>query len=370
MLSAMPASQSAPDLERLRDALRQATTLANSLLRAGGVGELLRMAASAGSVLGGGPAVVLSLEPGSSELRVEEAEGIERRLSTAFRFDASGGLAAELWERVARAEDPPRLSRALQTELGFRAPVIQPLGTPSTLRGVWAADVRALGPLAELLAASLRQFGVSVAASLAAVETRAPGKDGGIDLLTGLHDRPYAESYLHRELARAKRYREPLSLVLIDLDRFDDVNERHGYACGDQVLKHIARLLVGYPNASREISGLALCFRETDIAARYGADAFLVLLPATPQAGAHHAAERFLAGLRQNRFTASAGGPQIASVTATASVVTFPDDGVSAEALLAMAETLVGSAAAAGGDKVVIPAPATILDRRREKPDS
>jgi diguanylate cyclase (GGDEF)-like protein len=361
----MSASPSAPELDRLRDALRQATTLANSLLLAGGVGELMRMAASAGSVLGGGPAVVLSLEPGSSELRVEEAEGLERRLSSTFRFDASGGLAAELWERVARGENPPRLSQALQ-DLGFRSPVIQPLGTPTALRGVWAADVRAAGPLAELLAAAMRQFGVSVAAALASVEVRAPtGKGGGVDLLTGLYDRRFAESYLRRELARAKRYREPLSLVLIDLDRFDQVNERHGYACGDQVLKQIAKLLVGYPNASRELSGLALCFRETDIAARYGADAFLVLLPATPQAGAHHAAERFLVGLRQSRFTASDGGPQIASVTATASVVTFPDDGGSGEALISMAESLVGSAARAGGDKVVVPAPASILDKPR-----
>ncbi|HUB08491.1 MAG TPA: GGDEF domain-containing protein [Myxococcales bacterium] len=358
-----PGSLSAADEERLREAMREAAQLGASLLTAAGVPELLRLAASAGAVLGGGAGVVLSCEPGDAILRVEEGEGLERKVASAFRFEASSGFANEVWERTLRGEDPLALRQALQGELGFRAPVLQPLGSPGALRGIWAADVRAVGPLAELLSASLRQFGVAVAAAFAAVEARGPGRSGMTDALTGLFDRRFAEGHLRRELARAKRYREPLSLVLIDMDAFDEVNERHGYACGDRVLKQIAKLLVGYPNASRELAGLALCFRETDVAARWGADSFLVLLPATPQAGAHHAAERFLAGLRTSRFTATAGGPQIASVTATAAVVTFPDDGTTAELLVEMAESLVASAAATGGDKVVVPAPSATPKR-------
>ena len=353
-----PGRLSAADEERLREALHQASQLGASLLTAAGVPELLRLAASAGAVLGGGAAVLLTCEPGETVLRVEEAEGLERKVASAFRFEGSSGFTSEVWERALRGEDPLALRQALQGELGFRAPVLQPLGTPNALRGVWAADVRAVGPLAELLTSSLRQFGVAVAAAFAAVEARGPSKSGMLDSLTGLFDRRFAEGHLRRELARAKRYREPLSLVLIDMDGFDDVNERHGYACGDRVLKQVAKLLVGFPNASRELAGLALCFRETDVATRWGADAFLVLLPATPQSGAHHAAERFLAGLRQNRFTVSSGGAQIASVTATAAVVTFPDDGTNADALLGMAESLVATAAGTGGDKVVVPAPA------------
>ncbi|MHB8421118.1 MAG: GGDEF domain-containing protein [Myxococcales bacterium] len=348
---------SAADEERLRATLHQASQLAGSLLAAGGVPELVRLSAAAGAVLGGGAALVLSCEPGDGVLRVEEAEGLERRVASTFHFEAPAGFAGEVWERALRGEEPLALRQALQRELGFRAPILQPLGAPGALRAVWAADVRAVGPLAELLAAVLRQFGSSVAAAFVAAEARGSSRSGMVDALTGLFDRRFAEGHLRREVARAKRYREPLSLVLIDMDAFDGVNERHGYACGDRVLKQIAKLLVGYPNASRELAGLALCFRETDVAARWGADSFLVLLPATPQAGAHHAAERFLGGLRTSRFTATAGGPQIASVTATAAVVTFPDDGTSAESLLEMAESLVATAAAAGGDKVVVPAP-------------
>lgn len=356
MLSPVADALPKADQDRLREALRQAAQLAGSMLAAGGAGELSRLAASAGAVLGGGPSIVLAFDPATGTLEVEEAEGLDRKAVSGFSFKAPAGFAGEVWERALRGENPLALQQALQQQLAFRTPVIQPLGTPGNLRGAWAADVRAAGPLGELLAASLRQFGVTVAASLAAVESRA-GRMGMVDALTGLYDRRFGEAHLRREVARAKRYHEPLSVVLIDLDAFDGLNERHGYGCGDQVLKQIAKLLVGYPNASRELAGLELCFRETDVAARWGADSFLVLLPATPQPGAHHAAERFLEGLRQYRFTSAAGGPAVASVTATAAVVTFPDDATSAEGMIELIESLVESGAGTGGDKVIVPAP-------------
>jgi len=184
----------------------------------------------------------------------------------------------------------------------------------------------------------LRQFGAVVSGAVMAAEAHAASERIGVlDPVTGLHDRRSAETYLRRELARARRYREPLSLVLIDLDRFSELNEQRGYAFGDRALREIAKLLIGFPSTSREMTGIALCFRESDLAARVGADEFLVLLPATPRAGASQAAERFLAGLRQHRVVYLEGGPESARLTATAAVVSFPEDGDTAEGLTTLA---------------------------------
>jgi diguanylate cyclase (GGDEF)-like protein len=204
----------------------------------------------------------------------------------------------------------------------------------------------------------LRQFGAVVSGAVMAAEARAAAERIGVlDPVTGLHDRRSAETYLRRELARARRYREPLSLVLIDLDRFSDLNEQRGYAFGDRALREIAKLLIGYPSTSREMTGIALCFRESDLAARVGADEFLVLLPATARAGAAQAAERFLGGLRQHRVVYREGGPESVGLTATAAVVSFPEDGDSAEGLTSLANRLVAEAARSGGDRLVLNPP-------------
>ncbi len=339
---------------QLLELLRQSCSLARSLLSADSSTELSRLACAAGGLLGGGASLLLGIDPATGELCVEESEGLADEAARRFRFAPTESFSKEAFELAARGDEPPLLCQALQGELGLRRPLVQPLGWPGPLRGLWVVDASPRGLPAELRVACLRQFGSSVAAAHAALLAREPARrTGSVDALTSLPDRLSAEHQLRRELARAKRYREPLSLVLFDLDRFDEVNERHGCACGDRMLREIARLLVGFPNAGRELSGLALCFRETDLATRFGPDSFLVVLPATAQEGAFQAAERFLAGLRQHRFSASSGGAPVASVTASAAVVTFPDDAPSLEGLLERAEALVAATAQSGGDRAV-----------------
>jgi len=99
------------------------------------------------------------------------------------------------------------------------------------------------------------------------------------DELTNLHNRRY---FLHQgsiEVKRALRYRQPLALLMIDLDHFKKVNDTYGHDIGDQVLKHVALLL-------RSI------LREFDILGRLGGEEFTLLLPNTDQAGAYPLAER------------------------------------------------------------------------------
>src|SRR3954447_2979304 len=91
------------------------------------------------------------------------------------------------------------------------------------------------------------------------------------DVLTGLANRRHADEVLRATIASARRHGRMLSAVLIDIDRFKAVNDVHGHAAGDAVLREIAVRLT---------DGL----REEDLAARWGGEEFLLLLPDSPDA--------------------------------------------------------------------------------------
>ena len=99
------------------------------------------------------------------------------------------------------------------------------------------------------------------------------------DSVTGLFNRHAGDLALEREVARARRTRAPFSLALIDVDHFKQVNDRHGHAAGDEVLKQISSIL-------------SATFRASDLAVRWGGDEFLVFLPDVPASGAMVFAER------------------------------------------------------------------------------
>jgi diguanylate cyclase (GGDEF)-like protein len=88
------------------------------------------------------------------------------------------------------------------------------------------------------------------------------------DALTGLFNRRHVMDLLQNEVYRSERYKLPLSLVMIDLDRFKIVNDKYGHRAGDRVLRSFGRLL---KKTSRNI----------DIPGRFGGEEFLVILPET-----------------------------------------------------------------------------------------
>lgn len=93
------------------------------------------------------------------------------------------------------------------------------------------------------------------------------------DELTGLRNRRYLTERLADEIARARRYADPLSCVLFDVDRFKDVNDSFGHDAGDAVLR-------GVSAAARRVC------RETDVLGRWGGEEFLLVLPRTDEKGA------------------------------------------------------------------------------------
>ncbi len=134
------------------------------------------------------------------------------------------------------------------------------------------------------------------------------------DPLTGMLNRRGGEEAIAREVARARRSKGPLSFVLFDIDGLKGVNEAHGHAAGDEVLRLVSRILDG-------------AFRGTDFAVRYGGEEFLAVLPGAALQGALLLADRVRTAVQEGtrnagpRVTVSAGAAELLGEEDAAAVI-------------------------------------------------
>jgi diguanylate cyclase (GGDEF)-like protein len=150
------------------------------------------------------------------------------------------------------------------------------------------------------------------------------------DGLTKIANRRTFETTLEREVARAARSAEHLSLVLLDIDHFKRLNDAHGHQAGDEVLRNVA-------------AALSCACRDFDTAARYGGEEFAVVLPGCAPAEALVIADR----LRR----AVAAAPAVVPVTASAGVATYPDQARDASALVRAADEALYASKRGGRDR-------------------
>jgi diguanylate cyclase (GGDEF)-like protein len=99
------------------------------------------------------------------------------------------------------------------------------------------------------------------------------------DGLTGLYNRRSLDQLMSREVALSERHGTPLSIVMIDMDKFKEVNDQHGHAAGDHMLRSFADCV-------------RITLRKTDLAFRYGGDEFMIALPQTPVAQAYQVVQK------------------------------------------------------------------------------
>jgi diguanylate cyclase (GGDEF)-like protein len=163
-----------------------------------------------------------------------------------------------------------------------------PLVFNDRLMGVMTVQCRRPGPYTErerLAFASLCAFGATALANAEAHRDMARanaelGRLATLDPLTGLANRRHFFATAAEEVARARRYGRPLSVLIADIDHFKRVNDTYGHAAGDAALQAAAL-------------SLAQCLRATDLAARFGGEEFVALLTETGIDGAAALAERF-----------------------------------------------------------------------------
>ena len=158
-----------------------------------------------------------------------------------------------------------------------------------------------------------------------------------VDSLTGLANRRLSAAALEKEIARAQRFEEPLTLVLADIDDFKRINDRWGHPTGDEVLKAFAARM-------RE------AVREIDLAGRWGGEEFALLLPGTDLEGGRRLAERIRDMFEVKPLTGPDGEP--IRVTASFGVASFPELSSQTE-LVGAADAALYEAKRSGKNRVV-----------------
>ena len=151
-----------------------------------------------------------------------------------------------------------------------------------------------------------------------------------IDGLTGLYNRRHLDEVLTREIERAKRYRQPLALLMMDIDDFKKYNDTHGHLAGDKLLKDLAKLLLN-------------AVRATDMIFRYGGEEFVVVLPRTFKQEAVEVAKRIL-NLEKQKLPA----------TISIGLAYFLDEVLSKDELIAQADSALYQAKRLGKKQICL----------------
>jgi diguanylate cyclase (GGDEF)-like protein len=154
------------------------------------------------------------------------------------------------------------------------------------------------------------------------------------DPLTSVYNRRYFALRIEEEARRHARFGEPLSLVLLDLDRFKNINDELGHRAGDDTLREAAQLIVA---SSRSFS----------VVTRYGGDEFAVLLVNTPKAGAVKYAQRIKDVVERHRFV---HGP----LTASVGIAALPEDVTQSDDLVPAADRALYAAKRSGRNLIEI----------------
>ncbi len=146
------------------------------------------------------------------------------------------------------------------------------------------------------------------------------------DALTELYNHRYFYEQLTHEVERATRYGHPVSVILLDLDKFKEVNDTYGHLMGDKLLSVIGKVI------NEQVRG-------ADIAARYGGDEFAIILPDTPRAAAQATADKLARAIASGRT--NAGQSAGVAVSASCGVACCPDEARTVTDLLQLADERV-----------------------------
>lgn len=159
------------------------------------------------------------------------------------------------------------------------------------------------------------------------------------DGLTGIYNRRSFDALIAKEFERAERYGRELSLLIIDIDHFKQVNDTFGHVAGDDVLKELA-------------GRLSSQLRSNDYLARYGGEEFVIILPEAPTKMAHLFAERIREDAGEREY--QVGGDLTTEITLSIGVSSFPAPAVTLKELIHYADSALYEAKETGRNRVCV----------------
>src|SRR5213592_1238210 len=159
------------------------------------------------------------------------------------------------------------------------------------------------------------------------------------DAMTGVANHRELEAYLDRELQRSRKTREPLALIMCDLDHFKEINDTVGHPAGDAVLRHLTRQI------------LVPAVRPRDLVARYGGDEFVLVLRGADSRAAVAIAERIRRTIGGQAVLLD--GKAVSNLSLSLGIAVFPRDGDTREALVQAADQALYVAKRTGRNRVV-----------------
>lgn len=167
-------------------------------------------------------------------------------------------------------------------------------------------------------------------------------RESTTDSLMGIYNRRYFDRRLNEEFVRSTRYKEPLSLIMIDVDRFKNVNDRWGHQIGDLVLQRLAELIEG-------------SLREADVVCRYGGEELVIILPHTNGPAAKQLAEKIRRKIERTEMVTEDMNPrqEALRITISLGVASLSEQIVSVDVLLAQSDQALYLAKQAGRNRVV-----------------
>jgi diguanylate cyclase (GGDEF)-like protein len=290
---------------------------------------------NAGRILPGAGCGVLLAADGGARLEPKLSEAVDQTPLHGIRTDGLGArscLAMRLGRSHERSQHlsplaPCGVCGAIDADVAC-----EPLVSGSEIIG--SLLVARAGRISDRERAALRDSARRAAPILASQRELAKAEERAVtDALTGLPNRRAAEEMIRRMVAQAGRSLSPLGVVLLDLDRFRVINDLHGHSHGDRALAAVGRLLPA-------------TIRASDFAARFGGEAFLLLLPETDRRGAIELAEKIRRQIERTELV------QTGPITASFGVAGLPEDAVDPDELVRKADRALYMAKAQGRNRV------------------
>jgi len=305
--------------------------------------------------------ILLLFNRQNNELYVKESVGFEEDLSLSFNIFAGADMTNWLAEQKRYimkmdevVKDPrfdtvfPSLKDRIQV-LGLKFILL--LREKNSLIGLVALDeFRARGRIVPYESDLLMPLSTT---SSQALSTLLLYEISVSDETTGVFNKKYFKQNLHLEVKRAERYKQPVSLVVVDIDNIKDINDKFSAAFGDIILKELGGIL-------------RKTIRESiDIASRTGGKEFSLILPSTESDKAHAAAKRLRKAVQDYEFPRPPGENQI-KVTVSLGVATFPIHSTTERGLVEKAHQALFLAQSKGENRVcmaeLVEEPGFLLD--------